>query len=459
MGASRSALRLAAAALPGLACAAAGIAGAEAAGGAVGSARALEAAAGGHPINAAETSICLACSAMSGVGVGFFGCLLAASDVVRKANGNRHTRRSKLGVTIGAVGSTVFGLGSLVGLYFGPVTFVTMARTGTALPANVVFSQVFQLRPLGRDDYLGTVITISSAICFMIFVGQPGDELSRDAFEEVIRSAPALSLLGGLAAIWAACTVYIVALRARGMHERRGVRTATAVSLMTGCSSAFMDVSTKGWAACLRSAGGPLEVVARGGWLFWACVVANVFFMVFMRFGLIWGCQHCDVLLFVPLNSVLNTLFSVVAGIVALSEGSGVISWAGLVFSGISCATGTVLLAGGPQDVIDDARSDIFTEGGAEDDEGDGAAEEASPQELGGAAGEATPYVVRLCSAGNWTTAVSNMNMELKARWRHKSRIRSLVDRISKGGRRRADSTADSADGSSESEGSHEGIC
>ncbi|CAK0829960.1 unnamed protein product [Prorocentrum cordatum] len=406
---------------------------------------------------------------MSGVGVGFFGCLLAASDGIRKANGNRHTRRSKLGVTVGAIGSTVFGLGSLVGLYFGPVTFVTMARTGMALPANVLFSQVFQLRPLGRDDYLGTVITISSVICFMIFVGRPGDELSRDAFEEVLWSVPALSLLGGLAVIWAACTVYIDGPVFCHRHHKseggRGVSTATAVSLMTGCSSAFMDVSTKGWTACLRSAGGPLDVVALGGWLFWACVVANVFFMVFMRFGLssgqhpiIWGCQHCDVLLFVPLNSVLNTLFSVVAGIVALGEGSGVISWAGLAFSGISCATGTILLAGGPQDVIDDAKSDIFTDG-VEDDEGDGEADEASPQELHGAAGDPTPHAIRLCSAGNWTTAVSNLNMELKARWKHKSRIRGLVDRLSKSARRRADRTADDSDGSSETEESHEGIC
>lgn len=419
-------------------------------------------------MSSTDVAICLAFSALSGVGVGFFGCLLSASDGIRKANNDRHTRQSKLGVTVGAIGSTVFGLGSLVGLYFGPVTFVTMARTGTTLPANVLFSQLFSLRPLGRDDYLGTVITISSAICFMIFVGQPGDELSRDGFERVIWTVSAVSLLGGLMVVWAACTVYIVILRAQSKHEQKAVSTAVAVSLMTGCSSAFMDIATKGWTACLRSAGGPLDVVTQGGWLFWACVVANIFFMIFMRFGLIWGCQHCDVLLFVPLNAVLNTFISVAAGIVALSEGSGVISWAGLAFSGVSCATGTILLAGGPQDASDDDTSDLFTEGDAEDRGGDGEDDEATPEELDGAA-LATPHAIRLCSAGNWTTAVSNLNIELKARWRHRSRMRDLVDRIRSGKstgslgqrwqRRPSGSSADSADGSSDSEELYRGHC
>lgn len=423
-------------------------------------ARALKAAEGG--INSADIFICLLFSAMAGAGVGFFGCLLSASDGIRKANGDRHTRQSRLGVTVGAIGSTVFGLGSLVGLYFGPVTFVTMARTGTTLPANVLFSQLFKLRPLGREDYLGTVITISSAICFMIFVGAPADELSRDSFEESLWSVPAASLLGGFMVVWAVCTVYIVVLRAHGMHERRDAGTAVAVCLVTACSSAFMDVSTKGWTACLRSAEGPLDALTNGGWLFWACVLGNVFFMFFLRFGLIWGCQHCDVLLFVPLNAVLNTFISVAAGIVALREGSHVMSWAGLAFSGISCATGTILLAGGPQDVNHDDKdgfsptSPILNEGSAEDTEG----ESDEAQDLDGAANEefqATPHAARMCSAGNWTTAVANMNTELKARWRHKSRVMRLVDRIKSRSpadawqRRRPADTAGSTDGSSDS--------
>lgn len=251
------------------------------------------------------------------------------------------------------------------------------------------------------------------------------------------------------------------------MHEQRGTSTAIAVSLVTGCSSAFMDVSTKGWTACLRSAGGPLDVVAHGGWVFWASVVGNVFFMFFLRFGLIWGCQHCDVLLFVPLNAVLNTFISVAAGIVALCEGSDVISWAGLVFSGISCATGTILLAGGPQDVHD-ATSDLWdSEGGPEDSEGEDEGGEASPLGFDGDVGEATPtpHHIRMCSA-NFTAAVANLNIELKDRWRRKSRVRRLVERIRDGDdglptriqsasavrRRRTATSSDSDDGSSDSD-------
>ena len=91
------------------------------------------------------------------------------------------------------IGSVVFGLASLVGLVFGSVSLATVVRAGSTLPANAIFSpglceqlpgrqwvstdlfgsflvrvacrpspgQMFGLRPLVRDDVLGTLVTIS----------------------------------------------------------------------------------------------------------------------------------------------------------------------------------------------------------------------------------------------------------------------------------------------------------
>eukprot|EP00913_Durusdinium_trenchii_P016753 g15747.t1 len=123
-----------------------------------------------------DVIICVVASALAGVGVGFFGCLLSSADKQRQLNGGKHTDRSRIRCVLGAIGSTIFGVLSLVGLAFGPVALVVVVRAGATLPANAFFSQVFHLRPLTTSDALGTLVTLSGVVCFTLFQGEPGPE-------------------------------------------------------------------------------------------------------------------------------------------------------------------------------------------------------------------------------------------------------------------------------------------
>lgn len=59
--------------------------------------------------------------------------------------------------------------------------------------------------------------------------------------------------------------------------------------------------------------------------LFWAAFLSNVAFLIIMRAGTIYGCAKCDVLLFMPINTVLNVFLSVVTGMVALGRVRGLL--------------------------------------------------------------------------------------------------------------------------------------
>eukprot|EP00913_Durusdinium_trenchii_P027204 g25524.t1 len=99
--------------------------------------------------------LCVVSSAVAGIGIGLFGCLLSASDHLRRRNAGVHTGKSRCFQVLGIIGSIVFGLASLVGLIFGSVSLATVVRAGSTLPSNAVFSQMLGLRPLVRDDVLG----------------------------------------------------------------------------------------------------------------------------------------------------------------------------------------------------------------------------------------------------------------------------------------------------------------
>merc|ERR1712176_841462 len=69
--------------------------------------------------------------------------------------------------------------------------------------------------------------------------------------------------------------------------------------------------------------------------------------------------MRCNVLVFVPLNTVFNVILSGFTGMIVLNEGRNVISFTGISFSLISILAGITLLVSGPAD-------------GAEDDDADG---------------------------------------------------------------------------------------
>lgn len=367
---------------------------------------------------ALNTTICVIASAFAGIGVGFFGCLLSSADKKRQLNGGQHSRDSQLRFRIGAAGSTLFGILSLVGLAYGPVALVVVVRAGATLPANAFFSQVFHLRPLLIEDYLGMLITLSGVVSFTISQGDPGPEVTVPAFLEFITRPVAI--------VWnCACIVLLLLsvvllmdcrnrscmrmiFKRRCQHRikatpswlkrlrlaRKGqlagtLQEASAVSnvvqgqdatdsdedednssteavqpldslrklsrreelvevlsvvIITSCSSACMDLAAKGWSSPLKSG---IWSAFRSA-LFWLSILVNLIFLVGMRVGTIMGCNRCDVLLFVPLNTVMNILVSVATGLVVLQEWRGVTSWVGLASASLSMLGGIVMLVAGP---------------------------------------------------------------------------------------------------------------
>jgi len=114
-----------------------------------------------------------------------------------------------------------------------------------------------------------------------------------------------------------------------------------------------MDVATKGWAAALR------DDPQKGIWspLFWVSFVTQAGFFVISKWGMIYGCSRCDVLIFVPLNIVLNIFFAVAAGMVVLGEAAQVPSarsWFGLLASWLCVVTGILMLVSGPAGTQDE---------------------------------------------------------------------------------------------------------
>eukprot|EP00418_Pyrodinium_bahamense_P006468 CAMPEP_0179024000 /NCGR_PEP_ID=MMETSP0796-20121207/7227_1 /TAXON_ID=73915 /ORGANISM="Pyrodinium bahamense, Strain pbaha01" /LENGTH=412 /DNA_ID=CAMNT_0020719943 /DNA_START=59 /DNA_END=1297 /DNA_ORIENTATION=- len=292
--------------------------------------------------------LCISSASSAGIGSGFFGCLLSYADKLKTESGDKHTGHSKLLEGVGMVGSTLFGLGSLVAINFGPVALVTVIRAGTLLPANAMFAQLFGLRPLIREDYLGTVVAISGVICFSIFLGVPGGDPTGSTYMHLITSCSSYVGNGVILALFATSLFWVLQGQCWVNFANRNrdmLALATATACIGGCSSAFMDVATKGWTAGLHTSGIHGALKSR---LFWAAFLVNAVFLVVMRTSMIYGCKHVDVLLFVPLNTVLNILLSAGAGLVVLEEWRQVSSWPGLVSSGLCILGGVAMLVAGP---------------------------------------------------------------------------------------------------------------
>ena len=157
------------------------------------------------PCDAGETAdgtlnlvLCVVSSAVAGLGIGLFGCLLSAADQIRRRNSGVHTRKGRWFQIFGIGGSIIFGLASLVGLVFGSVSLATVVRAGSTLPSNAIFSQILGLRPMVRDDVLGTLVTISGIVSFSIFQGWAFYQHSREEYLMHISSPESLSWLACL---------------------------------------------------------------------------------------------------------------------------------------------------------------------------------------------------------------------------------------------------------------------
>ncbi|CAJ1338048.1 unnamed protein product [Effrenium voratum] len=294
-------------------------------------------------------------SAVAGIGIGLFGCLLSASDQVRRRNAGVHSCKSRCFHVWGVVGSVVFGLASLVGLVFGSVSLATVVRAGSTLPANAFFSQIFGLRPLVRDDVLGTLVTISGIISFTIFQGWAFYKHHREEYLQRMSSPGSLTWLSFLLLLQVASFIWLCLNRSPPRERKEDPtparRRALAATLVCSCSSAFMDLAAKGWSSTeVNETGRPSLGLSSA--VFWVSLCANLIFLVLMRWATIYGCRRCDVLIFVPLNTTANIIFSVASGMICLSEYKSVKSWPGLVTAGLSMLCGIFMLVTGPAETM-----------------------------------------------------------------------------------------------------------
>merc|ERR1740123_1155660 len=147
-------------------------------------------------------------------------------------------------------------------------------------------------------------------------------------------------------------SVFVVVV-ARGGQQSANTHLAIAVANVSGCSSAFMDVAAKGWTAVLDTGGLDGALVSL---TFWVAFLINAAFLTAMRVSMIYGCKRCDVLLFVPLSTVSNIFYSVLAGMVVMKEYQQVVSWPGLLAASVSVLGGVVMLVSGPARRDDDER-------------------------------------------------------------------------------------------------------
>lgn len=300
-----------------------------------------------------STLACILCSAGAGLGAGFFGCILSWANHEKIRNEGRHTPCTRRVAILGVIGSTIFGLGSLAGLYFGPVTLVVVVRAGTLLPANAIFSQLFGFRPLTRDDLLGTLVTVSGVVCFSLFGGVPPPAPHEKEFLEMLFSLGSFITNIILLSILLISLAVVIADRSlmKIGEDNASMRVGLAVANISGCASAFMDVAAKGWSAVLDSGGINHALFS---FTFWVALSFNIVFLIAMRLSMIYGCRQCDVLLFVPLSTVMNIFYSVLAGMAVLKEYKQVVSWPGLLAASVSVLGGVVMLVSGPAMQHDD---------------------------------------------------------------------------------------------------------
>lgn len=327
--------------------------------------------------------LCVVSSAVAGIGIGLFGCLLSASDHLRRRNAGVHTGKSRCFQVLGIIGSIVFGLASLVGLIFGSVSLATVVRAGSTLPSNAVFSQMLGLRPLVRDDVLGTLVTISGIVSFTIFQGWAFYQHSRSEYLMHMARPASLVWQGFLLIAQVSSVCWLCNNRSppRDRKEERGParKRAVAATMICACSSAFMDLAAKGWSSFHVKEDDFIGRLDPGfsSPVFWTCLSGNVIFLVLMRWGTIYGCRRCDVLIFVPLNTTANIILSVASGMICLAEYRSVKSWPGLVTAGVSMLCGIFMLVTGPAETTPSTTLSIVdSEGGSKQS----ISEEESPQ-------------------------------------------------------------------------------
>ncbi|KAJ1629436.1 hypothetical protein T492DRAFT_118660 [Pavlovales sp. CCMP2436] len=129
-------------------------------------------------------SLCLIFAFFAGFFQGFFGCLLAWCARWKPPAGQDPATPTPLWVSrlniAGVVGSaTLPGVLSIAALAFGAISMVVVVRSSSILVFNVIFTRVFNLGSVKKNDAIGTALCLLGIVA--LFKVAPTDASVTDA--------------------------------------------------------------------------------------------------------------------------------------------------------------------------------------------------------------------------------------------------------------------------------------
>mmetsp|Transcript_5067 Transcript_5067/g.13916 ORF Transcript_5067/g.13916 Transcript_5067/m.13916 type:complete len:676 (+) Transcript_5067:156-2183(+) len=313
-------------------------------------------------------TFCLTFAFLAGFFQGFLGCLLAwiakqkneaASRRVDEEVGDDGARKppeptwlDRLNVAGVILSATVPGVLSIAALAFGAISMVVVVRSSSILVFNVLFTRAFGLGTVKQNDGVGTALCVLGIVA--LFKTAPTDRSVTDEDFLFLLSRPIsvvwMSVLG------AACVLSLggafllhrdaaggsahrqLSRRQLAAHNhRRGKLLAGLVSLGVAASSAWMDLSAKGYTGAIANT---RDDVFWSSGIFWLSLLVFIASAIVMRGSYVYGCKACDLLVFIPLNTMLIIFISAATGFFVMEEWRTVESW------DVFCASYLVIFLG-----------------------------------------------------------------------------------------------------------------
>jgi hypothetical protein len=302
------------------------------------------------------SSLCLVFAFLAGFFQGFFGCLLAWIGKQKKAqegeqqdNARPSDPKTASGLStkwidrlnlFGIIGSaTLPGVLSIAALAFGAISMVVVVRSSSILVFNVIFTRVFKLGSIKKNDTIGTALCLIGIVA--LFKVAPTDTSITDADYVHLLTQPLA--IAWICLLVLACGTSITALltlekqiharesalkeqqardqlrenskpghrprapKRNKQAEQNPMARAVLVSIVVASSSACMDLSAKGYTGALGNTAGRLFLASA---TFWLALLVFIVSAVVMRGYYVYGCRACDVLTFIPLNTMMIIFLS-----------------------------------------------------------------------------------------------------------------------------------------------------
>lgn len=324
-------------------------------------------------VGAYGDALCLTFAFLAGFVQGFLGCLLAwvAKRKVAYVGEDGESTAipawlHQLNVAGVVASATLPGILSIGALAFGAISMVVVVRSSSILVFNVVFTRAFGLGSVKKNDAVGTALCVLGVVA--LYKVAPTDRTVTDLDYVFLLTTPvAISWNTTLVVVCASSALAVWASERRrqatigatsaadggsSASDRVGKRKAMAnagrnrfaraafVSVVVATASAAMDLSAKGYTGSI----GNTASAFLGSAIFWISLMVFAVSAVVMRGYYVYGCKACDVLVFIPLNTMLTILMSAATGFAVMEEWRTVEDWDAFFASYLVIFLGVYLL-------------------------------------------------------------------------------------------------------------------